>query len=562
MSWKLKEKARALLAQEQGTIVKPSGGKLSLALVFPNYYHVGMANLGFQSVYRIINELPQAVCERAFLPERADRLEFQRSSTPLFSLETQRPLQDFDLIAFSLSFENDYPHVLTILDLARVPLRASQRKEGYPMICAGGVAAFLNPEPLAEFMDFFALGEAEELLPETLFLILELKSKGVLRRDLLTRLTAVEGIYVPQFYSVTYQENGQIAEVLPRKGIPPIVKRRWVKNVDDYPTQSVIHAPGIELGGMFLVEIGRGCSFGCRFCAAGWVYRPVRMRSLDTIEKSIQSALRGEKKIGLISAAIGDHPKLKDICARIRATGGKLSVSSLRANVITRELLHALKESGHQSITMAPETGSERLRRLIRKNITDEEIFEAVEMVVASGIPNLRLYFLVGLPSETMEDIEQIVSLTKQIKHVIIKSIKKKNLPGTINLSLSPFVPKPFTPLQWVPFEDLKLLQHKIKHIQNGLKNERQITITHDLPKWSYIQALLSRGDRRVSKILLQVHKNNGDWNKALQETDVNPDFYVYRHRELTEIFPWDFIDQGIKKEILISEYHRALTQG
>lgn len=562
MSWKLKKKARALLGPEKGTIVKPWGDKISIALVFPNYYHVGMANLGFQSVYRIINELPQAVCERAFLPEPADLLEFHRSATPLFSLETQRPLQDFDLIAFSLSFENDYPNVLTILDLARVPLRASQRKEGYPMVCAGGVAAFLNPEPLAEFIDFFALGEAEELLPECLSLLFSQKSKGMLRRELLTRLTSVEGIYVPQFYSVTYREDGQISSFIPRKGIPSTIKRRWVKNVDAYPTQSVIHSPVIELGGMFLVEIGRGCSFGCRFCASGWVYRPVRMRSLGTIEKSIQSALAGEEKIGLVSAAIGDHPKLKEICTRIRTAGGKLSVSSLRANVINQDLLQALKESGHQSITMAPETGSERLRRLIKKNITDEEIFEAVEMVVASGIPNLRLYFLVGLPSETMEDIEQIISLTKQIKHTIIKNIKKKTLPGTITLSLSPFVPKPFTPFQWVPFDDLKILQQKIKHIQNGLKNERQIVITHDLPKWSYIQTLLSRGDRRVSKILLQVHKENGDWNKAFQETDINPDFYVYRHRELTEILPWDFIDNGVKKETLIAEYHRALTQG
>ena len=562
MSWKLKEKARALLGQEKGTIVKPWGGKISIALVFPNYYHVGMANLGFQSVYRIINELPQAVCERAFLPERADLLEFHRSATPLFSLETQRPLQDFDLIAFSLSFENDYPNVLTILDLARVPLRASRRKEGYPMVCAGGVAAFLNPEPLAEFIDFFALGEAEELLPECLSLLFGQKSKGVLRRELLTRLISVEGIYIPQFYSVTYREDGQISSFFPKKGFPATVKRRWVKNVDAYPTQSVVRSPVIEFGGMFLVEIGRGCSFGCRFCASGWVYRPVRMRSLGTIEKSIQSALEGEEKIGLVSAAIGDHPKLKDICTRIRTAGGKLSVSSLRANVINQDLLQALKESGHQSITMAPETGSERLRRLIKKNITDEEIFEAVEMVVVSGIPNLRLYFLVGLPSETMEDIEQIISLTKQIKHTIIKNIKKKTLPGTITLSLSPFVPKPFTPFQWVPFEDLKILQQKIKNIQNGLRNERQVVITHDLPKWSYIQALLSRGDRRVSKILLQVHKNSGDWNKAFQETDINPDFYVYRHRELTEILPWDFIDNGVKKDTLIAEYHRALTQG
>lgn len=562
MSWKLKEKARALLAQEHGTIVKPSGGKLSIALVFPNYYHVGMANLGFHSVYRIVNEIPQTVCERVFLPERADLLEFQRSATPLFSLETQKPLQDFDLIAFSLSFENDYPNILTILDLARIPVRATHRKEGFPMVFAGGVAAFLNPEPLAEFMDFFALGEAEELLPETLSVISELKSKGVLRRDFFTRLAAIDGLYVPHFYSVAYRENGQIAEVVPRKGIPAKVRRRWVKKLDDYPTQSVIQAPRIEFGGMLLVEIGRGCSFGCRFCAAGWVYRPVRMRSLSTIEKSIQDALEGEKKIGLISAAIGEHPQLKEICRRVMEEGGKLSVSSLRARALSEDLLKALKSSGHQSITLAPETGSERLRRLIKKKLTNEEIFETIEIVAASGIPNLRLYFLIGLPSETMEDIEQIVSLTKQIKHTIIKSIKKKSLPGTINLSLSPFVPKPFTPFQWVAFEDLKSLQQKIKHIQNGLKNERQVTITHDLPKWSYIQALLSRGDRRVSKILLQVHKHNGDWNKALQETDINPDFYIYRHRELTEILPWDFIDQGIKKETLIAEYHRALTHG
>lgn len=562
MSWKLKEKARDFLREEEGTIIKPWGGKISIALVYPNYYHVGMANLGFQSVYRTINDLPFAVCERAFLPDKGDLKEFLRSSTPLFSLETQTSLQDFDCFALSISFENDYPNALTMLDLSRIPLRASRRKEGFPLVFAGGITTFLNPEPLAEFMDFFALGEAEEMLPECLEAIFDLKSKAVSRGEFLTRLSNIEGIYVPHFYTVTYGENGQISSFQPKRGIPSKVKRRWIKKVDLYPTESVIHSPQVEFGGIFLLEIGRGCSYGCRFCASGWVYRPVRMRSLKTIKNSIQKALEGEKKIGLVSAAIGDHPQLKEICQLVTGERGKLSVSSLRARFLNQELLKALKESGHQSVTLAPETGSERLRRLIKKDISDEEIFEAAEMVAIHGIPNLRLYFLVGLPSETMDDVEQIVSLTKKIKHQIIKTIKKKSLPGTITLSISPFVPKPFTPFQWVPFEDLKILNQKIKHIQHGFRNERQIHVTFDLPKWSYIQALLSRGDRRVSKILLEVHKNSGDWNRALQETDINPDFYIYRHRELTEIFPWDFIDQGIKKEVLISEYHRALTEG
>jgi len=560
VSWKLKEKARDLLRQEEGTIIKPWGGKISIALVYPNYYHVGMANLGSQSVYRTINDLPFAVCERAFMPDKGDLKEFQRTSTSLFSLETQAPLQDFDLIAFSLSFENDYPNVLTILELSRIPLRYSRRKESYPMVFAGGITTFLNPEPLAEFMDFFALGEAEEMLPECLSMIADSQSQEIFRRQLLTQLAKIEGIYVPHFYTVTYGENGGISSFVPKKGIPSRVKRRWIKKVDNHSTQSIINSPAIEFGGMFLVEIGRGCFYGCRFCASGWVYRPVRMRSLKSLKKSIQSGLESKKKIGLISAAIGDHPELEEICRLVTNGGGEISVSSLRANALNRKLIKSLKESGHQTITIAPEAGSERLRRVIKKDITDDEIFEAAEMVVTNGIPNLRLYFLVGLPTETMDDIEQIVSLTKKIKHRIIKSLQKKSLPGTITLSITPFVPKPFTPFQWVPFENLKIMNQKIKHIQNGLKKERQVNVTCDFPKWSYIQALLSRGDRRVGKILLAVHKNGGDWKKACQEVNINSDFYVYRHRELTEILPWDFIDQGIKKETLISEYHRALT--
>ncbi|MCD6352717.1 MAG: radical SAM protein [Proteobacteria bacterium] len=561
MSWKLKENARSLLQQEEGTVIKPWGGNISIALVYPNYYHVGMANLGFQSVYRTINDLPFAVCERAFLPDKGDLKEFQRSSTPLFSLETQTRLQDFDFIAFSLSFENDYPNVLTILDSARIPLRYSRRKESHPIVFAGGITTFLNPEPLAEFMDFFALGEAEELLPECLSKIIDSKNKGISRNRLLDSLAKIEGIYVPHFYTVSYDENGKISSFVPKKSIPATVKRRWIKKVDNHSTCSVINSPLIEFGGMFLVEVGRGCFYDCRFCAAGWVYQPVRMRSLKSLEKAVKSGLEGEKKIGLLGTAVGDHPDIEEICKLITNSGGKISVSSLRADALKSELMEALHKSGHQSITLAPETGSERLRRVIKKHITDDEIFEAAEIVAFHGIPNLRLYFLVGLPTETVDDVEQIVALTRRIKHTIIRFLKRKTLPGIITLCITPFVPKPFTPFQWMPFEDLKVLRQKIKQIQNGLKKERQVNVTVDLPKWSYIQALLSRGDRRVSKIILAVHKNGGDWNKAFQEVDLNPDFYVYRHRELTEILPWDFIEQEIKKEKLISEYHQALTE-
>lgn len=561
MSWKLKEKARDLLRKEKGSIIKPWGGKLSVALVYPNYYHVGMANLGFQSVYRIINELPFAVCERVFLPDKEDLKEFQRSSTPLFSLETQQPLRDFDFIAFSISFENDYPNVLTILDLGQIPLRSSRRKDNTPMVFAGGVSTFLNPEPLAEFIDFFALGEAEELLPACLSLVADDQKQGISRSQLLKSLSNIEGIYVPRFYTVTYGEDGLIASFAPKKGIPSKVKRRWIKKVDEYPTQSVINSPVIEFGGMFLVEIGRGCSYGCRFCASGWIYRPLRMRSLKALKQSIKNGLAEKKKIGLVSAAISNHPELKEMCRLILEEGGSISVSSLRVKPLSVELIKALKESGHQSVTLAPETGSERLRRVINKNITDEEIIRAAELVVSYGIPNLRLYFLVGLPTEENEDIEHIVSLTKKIKHTLIKSIKKENLPGTITLCVTPFVPKPFTPFQWVPFENVQVLNQKIKHIQNGLKKERQIHVTFESPKWSYIQALLSRGDRRVANILLTVQSNGGDWRKAFRESAINPDFYVYRQRELSEILPWDFIDQGISKEKLISEYHQALIE-
>nr|MBP7323770.1 hypothetical protein [Deltaproteobacteria bacterium] len=279
MSWKLKEKLRALLRQEAGTVVKPWGGKISVALIYPNEYHLGMANLGFQAVYRLINASSLAVCERAFLPDKDDLKEYRRSGTALMTLENQRYLHEFDFIAFSLSFENDYPNILTLLDLGKVPLRQAARKENHPLIFAGGITTFLNPEPLAEFMDFFALGEAEELLPAVLELAAAARQQGFQRSEFLARVGRTPGFYVPHFYSVSYHEDGTIAASVPQDGMPARVQRRWTPDVDASPAQSLIDCPAMEFGDMFLTEISRGCPYDCRFCASGWVYRPARARS-------------------------------------------------------------------------------------------------------------------------------------------------------------------------------------------------------------------------------------------------------------------------------------------
>ena len=285
MSWKLKEKAKALLRQEEGAIIKPWGGKISIALVYPNEYHIGMANLGFQGVYRIVNSYPDAVCERVFLPSKEDLSEYRRSGSPLMSLESQKFLQEFDFIAFSLSFENDYPNILTILELGGVPLRCARRKENHPLVFAGGITTFLNPEPLADFMDFFAIGEAEALLSQLLSTTNRVRQEGFERRSFLVDLAQQNGFYVPQFYKVDYREDGTINMVVPKKGIPPRVNRAWIEDVDSEPAQSVITSPAMEFGNMFLTEIGRGCYYDCRFCATGWVYRPVRMRSLKSLKE-------------------------------------------------------------------------------------------------------------------------------------------------------------------------------------------------------------------------------------------------------------------------------------
>jgi len=299
--------------------------------------------------------------------------------------------------------------------------------------------------------------------------------------------------------------------------------------------------------------------WGCRFCAAGFVYRPYRKREKEKLIEVIEPLLQEKKKIGLLGTAVSDYPELSQLCHHIVEQGGKISLSSLRMNSFQPDIIMSLKKSGHRTVSIAPETGSERLRKVINKGLSDEEIFKAIEVLVEHQIPNLKLYFMVGLPTEQEEDIEAIITLTKKIKHQILKRGKGGRYLDRITLSINPFIPKPHTPFQWVALDGVGNLREKLKKIKSGLKKENKVSVTYNLPKWAYIQALLSRGDRRVGKMLLTLHTVEGDWLRALKQVDVNPDFYVYRKRRFDEVLPWDFIDQGVSKEFLLSEYRMAI---
>jgi radical SAM family uncharacterized protein len=520
-----------------------------------------MSNLGFQSIYRLINSISEALCERAFLPEPEQQQELRRARHPLFSLESFHPLRDFDMVAFSLSFENDYPAVLTVLERAAIPLVRDRRDDTYPLIIAGGVCAFLNPEPLVDFIDLFIIGEGEEVLPLLIAAYRDLRKKRTAREVMLARLVQIEGIYVPALYEVRYHPSGTIASFTPQENAPPRVRRAVAASLDRYPAHSAIISPFTEFSSMVLMEVSRGCPYGCTFCCLGSAYRPVRRRSLESLTAAAALAIKANAKIGLIGATLSDHPDLIPLCRFILEQGGTFSVTSLRIDLVNEDFIKLLKQSGHQTITLAPETGSERLRRVIHKNLSDEQIFKTVEIIAAYHFRHIKLYFLIGLPGETASDIDCISDLTRRIQHHLIKANPRSRHPESITLSINAFIPKPGTPFQWHPFEEIASLQAKLKGIKNNLKKEKKITVTWDLPKWSYVQCLLSRGDRRVGKILMAAHALGGSFLKAYRQVDVNPDFYVYRERSLDEVLPWDFIDHGVSKEALAEAYKRSLSR-
>ena len=562
MSWKLIQRARKRLSEERGTIHKEWGAKTTLCLAFPNRYYTGMSNLGFQTLYGQLNQLQDIVCERSFLPDREELPEYGKTDTALFSLESQKPLYDFDILAFSIPFENDYLNILTMLEMGKIPLLSDTRNDSHPVVIAGGVAVFLNPEPLSNFFDSFLIGEGEELLPEFLKCFDQSRSEGKTRLEFLGNVAAIEGAYVPQCYGVRYFDQGPIKSFTPMDNNPGRTKRRWVRDINRIHTISALFTPHTEFNDMALVEVNRGCPRGCRFCAGCFIYRPFRNRTLEDLKKDIQEGLTRKRRIGLVGSAVSDHPQLGEICQAVLDSRGTLSIASLRADAISEDLITCLKASGHKTISLAPEAGSERLRRVIKKDLQETDLLRAVETIFKAGIPNIRLYFIIGLPTETDRDIDEIIGLTRRIKHIFLKVGRDQKRLGRITLSITPFIPKPSTPFQWAPYEEINSLKRKLQLIKNELRREGNVQVMHDLPKWGYIQTLLSRGDRRVGKILLAAHYKGGNWRKAFKEVNLNPDFYVYREMGLDDILPWDFIDHGVGKDYLWREYLEALRVG
>src|SRR5919199_1306356 len=546
MSKRVAESYRRRLATEEGWVWK-RGARLRVALCYPNVYGVGMANLGFQAVYELFNRVPEVSCERVFLPDDDEAREYERTGTPLLSLESQTPVGDFDILAFSISFETDFLNMARMLRLARVPVWAADRTHHDPLVVMGGAASFLNPEPIAEFTDVVAVGEGEILVPRLVDLLFENSDEGGTKEDLLLKLARVgRGFYVPSLYEVTYNADGTVEAYTPKaEGVPASVGRivaaenpkegslrramrrgdtdivEKLKEPEVFAPSSIIWAPAAEMGERFLVEISRGCSQGCRFCWAGFNYWPPRVVPARDILRKAEEWRARTDKIGLVSTAVCDHPEIGDILRGLREMGYKISVSSLRLDQIEEELLDALVESGDQQIAVAPETGSDRLRRVINKNLTNDELVE-------------------------------------RIKDRMLEAGRRFGRAGKIIPALNGFVPKPNTPFQWEPICGERELKRRLKWLSKNLARVPNVEVRVMSARVAHEQALFSSGDRRVARVIESMARRGGDLNAALRETGVDVAFHTGRARGYEEFLPWEIVDAGVGRAFLRQEHERA----
>ncbi|SMC67640.1 TIGR03960 family B12-binding radical SAM protein [Sporomusa malonica] len=559
MSWNLKERLQKIVAAEQGTLAFAPGSRHPMALVYPNTYHVGMSNLGLHIMYEQINSRGDTACERLFLPDKKTMDEYIRTNTPLLTLENQLPLYEFPLIAFAVSFEMDYFNLLTMLKTGKVPVKAADRGEGDPLVIIGGPCATFNPEPLADFVDVCIIGEGEEVIQDFLDSYYDSQRRGLSRNELLLRLAQIEGIYVPRFYQPVYGSDGIIQCYERHLKVPDRVSRRYVKDLGRYPGQTVIITSDTEFKDMYLIEVARGCGRHCRFCMAGYCFRNPRVRSLSQIAEGVEKAKLLRAKVGLMGAAISDYPEIDKLCQMILNQGLTMSVASLRADSLTPVLVESLAASGHKTITLAPEAGSERMRKVINKQISDEHIYQAIAAAVTAGIPHVRLYIMVGLPGETTQDIEAIVEMAKNSK----KHMEALGSRGTLTLSINPFIPKPFTPFQWLPMASIAEVSARLKYIQSALKPIKGIEALVEQPKEAYIQSVLARGDRRLGEVLSTAMNGGGQkgWKQALKIHKVDEDFYLYRSRNDDEVLPWHNLSMGFAPEYLLSEYRQSQAE-
>ena len=560
-----RDRARDILAREVGFVQKPHAGRLRVALAFPNTYFVGMSSLGFQTVYRLFNDLDTVVCERVFLPPKQELQAQLASGAPLLTLESQTPVRDFDVLAFSVSFEWDYTNVVTMLRLAGLPARAADRDEEHPLVVIGGAVTFVNPEPLALFADVIAAGEGEMLVPDLVSALWRDEADRAPRRtDVLRALAPVRGFYIPSFYDVEYAENGSIAAFRPREGTgaPAAVRKAAVKTTERLdPPATSIFTPDTEFGSRFLIEVVRGCANLCRFCWAGYNYLPVRAFPADRILELAARARSHSARAGLVSIALCDHPEIERIMRGLIDMGYSISPASLRLDDLTDPIVRLLRESGERSITIAPEAGSDRLRRVINKTVTTAEILEAADIIFRNGIENLKLYFMIGLPTETDDDLVAIYDLTSKMRDIMLHHARPRGRIGRIVGSVNPLIPKPGTAYQWMPMEDPAITDRKGKRLRQLLSGLDNVYFNIKSERHSYYQALLSLGDRRVAPAIEAAERNSGSWRAAVAEANVDADFFIFRDRSSDAVLPWDIIEGGMKASFFHAEFEKGLRE-
>ena len=551
------DRLQALYKDEDSRVtVNPHAGQ-KVAIVYPNTYFVGMSNLGLHIIYEEINLRNDSVCERIFLPEKKELEAYDKTKTPLMSVETQRPMHQFDVVAFDVTFEMDYFHIPLMLRHGRVPIMGKDRTEFDPIVIAGGPCATFNPEPFADFIDAFIIGEGEGIVSRVLDIIRDGKMEGLDRHAILRQLANISGVYVPSLYVPIYSDDGEFKGYDIAEGAPTTIKRHFEMLTSGGET--VVATNYTEFGAMYIIEVARGCGRHCRFCMAGYCFRVPRVRPLEILKEGVDRAEKLGKKIGLMGAAISDYPEVDELVNYIRSKDMRYSCASLRADSLTQAVVDGLADSGQKTITIAPETGSERLRRVINKGISEEHLKNAATLSAKSGIQHMRLYIMIGLPTETDEDIEAIVGLAERTQaHMAEVGCK-----GRLTLSINPFIPKPFTPFQWMAMDNQKTVEKKLQYIKKALQKNRRIEVLVESPKEAYIQGILARGDRRLGAVLAACAADRGSksFKAEMKAAGLDMDEMNYRERSFDEFLPWSHLDMGMDDGYLEMEWKRSVDE-
>ena len=570
------QKPARYVGGEYGQTVKDKNGLvLRFAFCFPDIYEIGMSNLGMRILYGVLNEMDGVWCERVFAPWNDMESEMRASGVPLWALESGDELSKFDVIGFSVGYEMSFTNILNMLDLSGIPIRSADRGDEYPLVVAGGTSC-MNPEPLAEFIDIFFIGEAEESLPELVKSYIESKGNNKSREDFLRSASELSGVYVPSLYSVDYKADGTIEAFKPHDGAPELVRKRIIKDMDSayYPVKTIIPSTGI-VHDRVVLELFRGCIRGCRFCQAGYVYRPVRSRSVKMLTEQGISALNnsGYEEVTLSSLSTSDYRQLKPLCDGLlewcEPRSVSLSVPSLRADNFSVELMERIQKVRRTGLTFAPEAGSQRLRDVINKNVLEEDLINTCRIAFEGGWNAIKLYFMLGLPTETDEDVLAIAELVDRVLQTWRGHAKNKSRGIKITVSTSCFIPKPHTPFQWEAQVSREEYLRRVYMLRSVMRAKAVTYNWHDA-ETSFIEAVLARGDRRIGEVIEQVWREGGRhdawsenfsmerWMQAFEKCGIDPGFYASRERAENEIFPWSHIDVGVTPEYLINERYLA----